>query len=80
MALYIDIYTLCTFFDYQWLSSGAINDILAELAELLPGVQLLLSEKAYFHFCKLRINNRVPPVDVIETQPNTHILVFFLIL
>ena len=34
------------------------------------------SKKAYLHFCKLRINDIVPPVDVIETQPDTHMLVF----
>lgn len=76
MALYVDMYTLCTLLDRQWLSSGAIDGVLAKLAELSPGVQLMSSEKAYLHFCKLRINDTVPPVDVIETQPDTHTLVF----
>ena len=76
MVLYVDMYTLCTLLDPQWLSSGAIDGVLAELAELSPEVQLMLSEKAYLHFCKLRINDTVPPVDVIETQPDTHTLVF----
>lgn len=76
MALYVDMYTLCTLLDHQWLSSGAIDGVLAELAELSPGVQLMSSEKAYLHFCNLRINDTVPPVDVIETQPDTHTLVF----
>lgn len=50
MALYVDVYTLYTFMDRQWLSSGAIDGALAELAVLSPGVQLMSSEKAYYHF------------------------------
>lgn len=76
MALYVDIYILCTLLDCQWLSLGAIDGVLAELAELSLGVQLILSEKAYLHFYKLTINDKVPLIDVIETQPDTHTLVF----
>ena len=43
-----------------------------ELAKLLPAVQLISSEKANLYFYKLKVNNTVPLVDNIETQPNTH--------
>ena len=67
MALFVNIYTLYIFFNCQWLNSGVINSILVELAKLLSGMQMMLFEKAYLYFYKLKINNIVPPVDIIET-------------
>ena len=76
MALYVDLFALCSLMDRQWLSSGAIDGVLAELAVVLPGVQLMSSEKAFCHYCKLKQKTTVPSRDVINIWPDTHTLVF----
>ena len=62
--------------DKRWVSSGAIDGVLAELAVLSPGMQLMSSENAFIHLCKLKQNGLVRRVDVIDIQPGTHTLGF----
>lgn len=73
---HLDLSTLMTFLDNGWLSSSAIGGTLTKLAEFSPGVQLMSSEKVFYHLCKLRQNQEVKPSDVIHLHANTHTLVF----
>ena len=36
----------------------------------------MLSEKTYYHYCKLKQKQIVPLNNIINIQPNTHTLVF----
>ena len=56
MALYIDVSNLYTLLDQRWLCSGAIDDVLAELALLLLRVQLMSSKKVFVDLCKSKQN------------------------
>ena len=76
MALFVDVFGLYSLLDREWLSAGAINSVLAELAVLSPRVQLMSSEKAYYHYCKLKQKQTVLLNNVINIWPNTHTLVF----
>ena len=76
MALYVDVLNLYTLLDELWVSLGAIDGVLAELAVLSPAVQSMSSEKTFIHLCKLLQNGSVRQVDVIDIRPNTHTLVF----
>ena len=69
MALYVDVFNLYTLLDERWVNSAAIDGVLAELAVLSSGVQLISSEKAFIHLCKLKQNGLVRRVDVIDIQP-----------
>ena len=59
LALYVDVFNLYTLLNERWVSSGAIDGMFAELAVLLLGVQLMSSEKAFIHLCKLKQNGLV---------------------
>lgn len=76
IALYIDLFAFCSFINWQQLSLKAINDVLVELAMILPEIQLMLSEKVFFHYCKLKKKKTVPSRDVINIWSNIHTLIF----
>lgn len=76
MALYVDLYNLSTLLDGQWLTSGAIDGVLAEMAVLSEGVQLMSSEKAFYHLCKLKRRESVLAGEVIDIGPDIHTSVF----
>lgn len=50
--------------------------MLSELAILLPGMQLISSEKVFYYLCKLQWQEFVLADDIINILPNTYILVF----
>ncbi|MCJ1463754.1 hypothetical protein MMC07_002363 [Pseudocyphellaria aurata] len=74
MEFYLDLFSLCTLLDGEWLSSSAIDGVLAELAVISSGVQLMSSEKTYFHACSLLRNGSIS--NAINLQPETHTLIF----
>ncbi|MCJ1425342.1 hypothetical protein MMC29_003230 [Sticta canariensis] len=76
MNLHVDLFDFLTFMDGEWLSSTAIDGVLAELARVSPGVQLMSSQKAYEHICKLRQDMAVESSDIIRLHPDTHTLIF----
>lgn len=53
MALCIDIFNPNTLLDRKYLSLRVIDEVFAELAMLLLGVQLVLFEKRFYYLYKL---------------------------
>lgn len=76
LHIYVDLFNLATLLNGQWLSSFAIDGILAELAVLSPGVQLMSSENTFLHYCKLKQNKLVPWCDTMQLHSDTSTLVF----
>ena len=76
MNLLVDLFAFLTLRDGEWLTSTVIDGVLAELALISPGVQLMSAQKAYEYICKLRQNITVESSDVIQLHPNTHTLIF----
>lgn len=74
MEFYLDLFSLCTLLDGEWLSSGVIDGVLAELAGLSSGVQLMSSEKTFYHACSLQRNGSIS--DAITLHLDTHTLIF----
>lgn len=63
-------------FDGKWLCASVIDSVLAELAVLPPGVQLMASESPYWIVEKLKANRTVESSDVVYLQPDTDTIVF----
>lgn len=53
MDICVGLFSLMTLLNSVWLSSSAIDGVLAELVILMPGVQLMSSKRAFCQFCKI---------------------------
>lgn len=76
MNLHVDIFALMSLLDNAWLEANAIDGVIAELAVLSSGVQLMSSEMAFYVMCKLERDLPVEISDVIHLRPDTHTLIF----
>lgn len=59
MDLRLDMWSLSTIFDGKWLCASVVEDVLAEVAVLPLGVQLMAFESAYWIVEKLKANRRI---------------------
>ena len=71
----VKLWVLSTLLDKQWLCSSAILGVLAELAVLSPGVQLMSCASIYSLHKKLTSNIPITASDIPILQPNTDTIV-----